>query len=96
MRLDSKYPCARVLTHSVLGTLAGLTIFSGALAANSSADPAQDALAKLNQLSRQAEQTTEAMHSAQLDLNDKLVVQRAAEKKQDQAFPCHHGKCSGR
>jgi cell wall-associated NlpC family hydrolase len=58
-----------------------LTIFSGALAANSSADPAEDALAKLNQLSRQAEQTTEAMHSAQLDLNDKLVVQRAAEKK---------------
>jgi cell wall-associated NlpC family hydrolase len=45
------------------------------------ADPADDALAKLNQLSRQAEQTTEAMHSAQLDLNDKLAVQRAAEKK---------------
>jgi len=45
------------------------------------ADPVDDALAKLNQLSRQAEQTTEAMHSAQLDLNDKLAVQRAAEKK---------------
>lgn len=45
------------------------------------ADPAQDALAKLNQLSRQAEQTTEAMHSAQLDLNEKLAAQRAADKK---------------
>jgi cell wall-associated NlpC family hydrolase len=45
------------------------------------ADPSDDALAKLNQLSRQAEQTTEAMHSAQLDLNHKLAVQRAAEKK---------------
>jgi cell wall-associated NlpC family hydrolase len=58
-----------------------LTVFAGVFAANSFADPADDALAKLNQLSRQAEQTTEAMHSAQLDLNDKLAAQRAAEKK---------------
>jgi cell wall-associated NlpC family hydrolase len=45
------------------------------------ADPADDALAKLNELSRQAEQTTEAMHSAELDLNNKLAVQQAAEAK---------------
>ena len=45
------------------------------------ADPADDALAKLNELSRQAEQTTEAMHSAQLDLNNKLAAQEAAEEK---------------
>jgi peptidoglycan DL-endopeptidase CwlO len=75
------YPCARVLTRSALGTLAGLTVFSGLFATNSIADPADDAVAKLNELSRQAEQTTEAMHSAQLDLNGKLAAQRAAEKK---------------
>ena len=75
------YPCARVITRSALGTLAGLVVFTGVFAANSVADPAEDALAKLNQLSRQAEQTTEAMHSAQLDLNQKLAVQQAAEKK---------------
>jgi cell wall-associated NlpC family hydrolase len=45
------------------------------------AEPADDAMAKLNELSRQAEQTTEAMHSAQLDLNNKLAVQQAAEAK---------------
>jgi len=45
------------------------------------ADPADDALAKLNELSRQAEQTTEAMHSAQLDLQNKLAVQEAADAK---------------
>lgn len=45
------------------------------------ADPADDALAKLNELSRQAEQTTEAMHSAELDLNNKLAAQQAAEAK---------------
>jgi peptidoglycan DL-endopeptidase CwlO len=75
------YPCARVITRSALGTLAGLVVFTGVFAASSVADPAEDALAKLNQLSRQAEQTTEAMHSAQLDLNKKLAVQQAAEKK---------------
>ncbi len=61
--------------------LAGFTVLSGVLAAHVAADPAGDALAKLNELSRRAEQTTEAMHSAQLDLNDKLAAQRAAEKK---------------
>lgn len=45
------------------------------------ADPAEDGVAKLNELSRQAEQLTESMHSAQLDLDKKLQVQAAAEKK---------------
>lgn len=85
MRLDSRYPFARVLTRTAIGTLAGFTVLSGVLAAHVSADPADDALAKLNELSRQAEQTTEAMHSAQLDLNDKLAAQRAADKKHDDA-----------
>lgn len=58
-----------------------MTLLSGILAAGSHADPADDAMAKLNELSRQAEQTTEAMHSAQLDLNNKLAAQENAEKK---------------
>ena len=45
------------------------------------ADPADDALAKLNELSRQAEQTTEEMHTAQLDLEKKLAAQKIAEQK---------------
>src|ERR1700743_94972 len=61
--------------------LAGLVALSGVAASNVLADPAADALAKLNELSRQAEQTTEAMHSAQLDLNAKLAAQNAADKK---------------
>jgi cell wall-associated NlpC family hydrolase len=47
------------------------------------ADPADDALAKLNELSRQAEQTTEQMHSAQLDLDKKLAAKNAADQKHD-------------
>jgi cell wall-associated NlpC family hydrolase len=81
LSFGSEHPIARALTRSVVGILAGLTVLSGALAARAAADPATDAMAKLNELSRQAEQTTEAMHSAQLDLNGKLAAQRAAEKK---------------
>jgi cell wall-associated NlpC family hydrolase len=56
-------------------------ILGGVVAGHVQADPADDALAKLNELSRQSEQTTEAMHSAQLDLNNKLAVQQAADAK---------------
>lgn len=61
--------------------IAGLIVSLSALAGHGQADPADDALAKLNELSRQAEQTTEAMHSAQLDLNNKLEIQQTAEAK---------------
>jgi cell wall-associated NlpC family hydrolase len=65
----------------LIGAIAGLTVAGSIVAGHVQADPADDALAKLNELSRQAEQTTEAMHSAQLDLNNKLAVQQAAEEK---------------
>ena len=45
------------------------------------ADPAEDALAKLSELSRQAEQLTETMHSAQLDLDEKLQLQAEADNR---------------
>jgi peptidoglycan DL-endopeptidase CwlO len=69
------------LRRPFITAIAGLTVFASVLAGHVQADPADDALAKLNELSRQAEQTTEAMHSAQLDLNNKLAVQQAAEAK---------------
>ena len=80
LNLDFIRPIVRVLPHSLIVPLAGLTVFS-VLAANAVADPAQDALASLNDLSRQAEQTTEALHSAQLDLGAKVAAVREADKK---------------
>src|SRR3954464_4016349 len=71
----------RRLRKPVVGGIAGLTLFGCIIAGHVQADPADDALAKLTELSRQAEQTTEAMHSAQLDLNNKLAVQQAADAK---------------
>src|ERR1700759_2628273 len=61
--------------------LAGLVALSAVAASDVLADPADDALAKLNELSRQAEQTTEAMHSAQLDLTKKVAAEQAADAK---------------
>jgi cell wall-associated NlpC family hydrolase len=81
LRLGFKYSFVRVISRCCIGALAGFTVLSGALAPHVAADPAGDALAKLNELSRQAEQTTEAMHSVQLDLNAKLAAQHAADKK---------------
>lgn len=71
----------RVAQRVTIAALAGFVALSGVAASNVLADPANDGMAKLNELSRQAEQTTEAMHSAQLDLNNKLAAQNAAEKK---------------
>ena len=45
------------------------------------ADPAQDAQAKLNELSQQAEQLTESMHSAQIDLDKKVEIQVQADRR---------------
>jgi hypothetical protein len=61
--------------------LASLTILGSIAATGVQADPAEDALAKLNELSHQAEIATENMHAAQLDLDEKLAAQRAAEEK---------------
>jgi peptidoglycan DL-endopeptidase CwlO len=71
----------RATTRFAVAALAGLVVVSGVAASNVLADPGNDAMAKLSELSRQAEQTTEAMHSAQLDLNNKLAAQQAADKK---------------
>jgi cell wall-associated NlpC family hydrolase len=73
------------LKRPVAGAIAGLTILGSAFAGNVLAEPADDAVAKLNELSRQAEQTTEAMHAAQLDLDKKLAAAKAADAKHDAA-----------
>lgn len=81
MRFNSTSLAQRVVRRPILGLIAGLTVFSGVMTSTVQADPAEDAVAKLTELSRQAEQLTEAMHSAQIDLKNKLVAQAAAEKR---------------
>lgn len=71
----------------LLCVLAMVMVLTAVFVTKVGADPASDALARLNELSRQAEQTTEAMHSAQLELDAKLAAQKAADdvRASDQA-----------
>ena len=70
----------RFLARQLIGSLALAAILGVAVVSDVGADPAADALARMNELSRQAEQTTEAMHTAQIDLDAKSLAQRAAEE----------------
>ncbi|WP_024445432.1 peptidoglycan hydrolase RipC [Mycolicibacterium iranicum] len=81
MRLDRAHRSIRRTRQPLISLLAAMALAGAVLTGQAYADPAEDALAKLNDLSRQAEQTTEAMHSAQLDLDNKLAIQQAAETK---------------
>ncbi|QEN13837.1 peptidoglycan hydrolase RipC [Mycolicibacterium sp. ELW1] len=81
MSSDRRYLTKRVLKRPLVGGIAGFVVLSAVISGASHADPAEDGVAKLNELSRQAEQLTESMHSAQLDLDKKLQVETVAEKK---------------
>lgn len=81
MRLGFTRLTERGLRRPGVGAIVGITLLMGMFTGSVQADPADDALAKLNELSRQAEQATEAMHSAQLDLDNKLAIQLTAEAR---------------
>lgn len=66
----------------VASGLVAASIIAALLATDGSADPAADALTQLTELSRQAEQTTEQIHTAQIDLDEKLLLLETAERKQ--------------
>lgn len=59
-----------------------LVVSVGGSAGTGWADPAADALARMTELSREAERITEAIYSAELDLDAKLAAQREAEDRQ--------------
>lgn len=61
--------------------LVAIGVLAALLATDVSADPAADALAELTELSRLAEQTTEQIHTAQIDLDEKLAAQQFVEKR---------------
>ena len=71
----------RFVRRPLIGSGAILLLSGFFVAGSVHADPADDALAKLNELSRQAEQTTEQMYTAQLDLDRKVAAQKAAEDR---------------
>jgi hypothetical protein len=63
------------------GLAAGIIVLAASIAGDVKADPAADALAKLDELSRQALQSREAVTLAQRDVDAKLAAQTAAEDR---------------
>ena len=70
-----------VVRKPFVGAIVVVTAITGVWATAAAADPAEDALAKLNELSRQAEQLTESVHSAEVDLEKKVQTQSDADRK---------------
>jgi len=71
----------RSLSRLLIGSLAMIAFLGAAVVGDVRADPAVDALARMNELSRQAEQTSEATHTAQIELDAQLARQRSAEEE---------------
>ena len=64
-----------------VAAIAGLTVLSSVWTGAAYADPSQDAVAKLNELTKQAQQLIENVQSAQTDLDRKLIAQKEADQK---------------
>ena len=69
------------LRRTACGFAAGVLVLAIAIAGDVKADPAADALARLDELSQQALQTREAVTAAQHDADDKLAAKIAAENR---------------
>lgn len=81
MKFDRTSMTNFVVRNPFVGAIVGVTAVTAVWASPAVADPAEDALAKLTELSRQAEQLTESMHSAEVDLDKKVQFQAAADQK---------------
>ena len=70
----------RALGRRLVCILVAFGVVAALFATDVGADPAADALAELTELSRLAEQTTEQIHTAHVDLDEKLAAQQVAEQ----------------
>lgn len=80
MRIERSVAATRSARALVAAITLALTV--GESAGTGRADPASDALARVAELSREAERTTEAIYAAERDLATKLAAQREAEDRQ--------------
>jgi cell wall-associated NlpC family hydrolase len=80
VRIDLKFGCAGATSRRTLACAVAIAVAVTAGGVGQ-ADPAADALARVTELSREAERLTEAIYSAELDLEAKSAVQRSAEER---------------
>lgn len=76
MKIGRSAPVCRSAVALVGAMVVAMTL--GNSLGTGRADPASDALARMTELSREAERTSEAIYAAQLDLDAKLATRRVA------------------
>ncbi len=69
-----------------VAAIAGFAALTSVWGGAAYADPSQDAVAKLNELTKQAQQLIESVQSAQADLDTKLLLQKEADRKHADAL----------
>jgi peptidoglycan DL-endopeptidase CwlO len=74
-------PVRHSLRRTAGGVAAAILVLAMSIAGDAQADPASDALARLDELSSQALQTREAVTLAQREAEDKLAAQTAAQDR---------------
>ncbi len=81
MQFHPSFVSKSAVYKPLLAAIAGLTALSTALGGAAYADPTQDNVASFNELSRQAEQLLQTVQAAQVDLDKKLQLQGAADRR---------------
>ena len=81
LKVHSLVVATRPVHKPVVGAIAGLAALSVVWGGVAHADPPQDGLAQINELSRQAEQLSDTIRNAQPDLDAKLQSLSQADKK---------------
>lgn len=81
LKVHSLFVANRAVHKPVVGAIAGLAALSVVWGGVAHADPPQDGLAQINELSRQVEQLSDTIRNAQPDLDAKLQSLKQADKK---------------
>ncbi len=81
MKFYSPNAAKAPVLRPVAGAVALVTVLGAVWGGAAVADPGQDGVAKLNDLTKQAQQMLENVQTAQLDLDKKLQVQADAEQR---------------
>lgn len=81
MKFHPPFVAKSVVSKPAVGAIVGLTLLGAVCGGAANADTTEDTLAKINDLSRQAEQLSKNMQTSQQDLDRKLQLLSDADRK---------------
>lgn len=81
MKFDLKFPARSRVRRQLAVAVAGCSAFGSMFLGTAQAEPAQDTVANLTELSKQVEQLAGTLHAAQVDYDNKLQLLAQADQK---------------